>query len=128
MIKYAVSLIKQAYEYVLSKGKAKPAETKMEERAAEATHDKIVAMLREIGEVLGFIAKVEETGPDGAYRYDVTWRDSEAHVPIKVFEVEMSRRIDHALSSLAHAYDIWRPEALYLIMLEERESTISSIK
>jgi len=41
--------------------------------------------------------------------------------PIKVFEVEMSRRIDHALSSLAHAYDIWRPEALYLIVLDERD-------
>ena len=124
-IEYAISLIKQAYEHVLSKGKAKPTETKMEEKAAEvkeeATHDKIVAMLREIGEVLGFIPKVEGTSPDGVYRYDVTWRDSEAHAPIKVFEVEISRRIDHALSSLAHAYDIWRPETLYLIVLDERD-------
>lgn len=49
-IGYAISLIKQAYEYVLSKGKAKPAETKMEDKAAEvrgeaATHDKVVAVL-----------------------------------------------------------------------------------
>ncbi len=55
------------------------------------------------------------------YRCDVTWRDYEAHSPIKVFEVEVSHRIDHALSSLMHAYDVWRPEGLYLIVLDERD-------
>lgn len=125
-IEYAVSLIKQAYEYARSKGKDKPVETRMQERAAKvreetATHDKVVAVLREIGEVLGFTVRVEEVSPDNAYRYDVTWRDSEAHTPIKVFEVEMSKRIDHALSSLTHAYDIWHPEALYLVVLDEKD-------
>jgi hypothetical protein len=41
--------------------------------------------------------------------------------PLKVFEVETSHRIDHALSSLAHAYDVWRPERLYLMVSDERD-------
>jgi len=43
------------------------------------------------------------------------------HSPIKVFEVEMSHRVDHALASLTHVYDIWRPERLYLIVADERD-------
>jgi len=72
--------------------------------------------------MFGFIVKAEDSTPNGVYRCDVTWRDYEAHAPIKVFEVEFSRNIDHALSSLAHAYDVWRPERLYLVVSDERDS------
>jgi hypothetical protein len=77
-------------------------------------------MICKIGEVLGFIVKTEESTPDRTYRHDVTWRDYEAHSPLKVFEVEVSHSIDHALSSLAHAHDIWRPERLFEKYLRKR--------
>ena len=85
------------------------------------THSELINMICEIGRILGFYVKNEESTPDHIYRCDVTWRDYEAHSPLKVFEVEMSGNVDHALSSLTHAYDIWRPEQLYLIVLDERD-------
>lgn len=84
-------------------------------------HKRLLEMLCDIGETLGFIAKTEEETPDKAYRCDVTWREYEGHAPVKVFEVELSRNIDHALSSLAHALDIWRPDQLYLILADESD-------
>jgi len=85
------------------------------------SHRALIQMLHEVGEVLGFVARIEEQTPDGVYRCDATWRDYEAHSPIKVFEVEVSGNVDHALSSLAHAYDTWRPEGLYLIVSDESD-------
>lgn len=86
----------------------------------EYMHSKTVKEIKEIGNMFNFIVKTEEISPDKAYRWDVTWRDIETHSPFKVFEVELSRNIDHALSSLAHAYDLWRPE-LCLIILDEKD-------
>jgi len=86
-----------------------------------ATHKELVEMVQRIGEMLDFTVRTEEYAPDQTYRYDVTWRDYEAHSPIKVFEIEVSGNVDHALSSLAHAYDVWRPETLYLIIVDERD-------
>ncbi|MDI6813846.1 MAG: EVE domain-containing protein [Desulfitobacteriaceae bacterium] len=86
------------------------------------SHEDVVDMLLQIGETLGFVAKTEEYTPDRAYRCDVTWRDYEEHAPLKVFEVEVSGKVDHALSSLAHAHDVWRPEQLYLIVSDEKSS------
>jgi len=83
------------------------------------SHKELIEMLHQIGETFGFAVKTEEYTPDQAYRCDVTWRDYEAHSPIKVFEVEVSGNVDHALSSLAHACDMWRPERLYLIISDE---------
>lgn len=85
------------------------------------THTRLVEMLCDMGKTLGFVTKSEEETPDRAYRCDVTWRDFEGHSPLKVFEVELSRNIDHALSSLAHALDTWRPEQLYLILTDESD-------
>jgi len=86
------------------------------------THKQLIEMLCDMGKTLGFITKTEEETPDRAYRCDVTWRDYEAHSPIKVFEVELSRNIEHALSSLLHASHIWRPDQLYLIIADESDS------
>jgi hypothetical protein len=36
----------------------------------------------------------------------------EGHRPRKVFEVEVSGRVDLALARLAHAYDLWGCEQL----------------
>jgi len=120
-LEYAVGLLRQSYEFALEKiGKRATAKVKRAEERP-ITHSEIVSMLCDVGNILGFFVRVEETTPDGAYRCDVTWRDSEAHAPLKVFEVETSHRIDHALSSLAHAHDVWRPERLYLIVSDERD-------
>jgi len=119
---YAINLIRQSYEFVTGRSIRKAEiRGKREFKERAVTHGDLLNMLREIGETLGFFAKVEENTPDGVYRCDVTWRDYEAHSPIKVFEVEVSHRIDHALSSLMHAYDVWRPESLYLIVLDEKD-------
>jgi predicted RNA-binding protein len=85
------------------------------------THKDLVNMIKEIGEMLCFVVRVEDFTPDRIYRCDVTWRDYEEHPPLKVFEVEVSGNVDHALASLAHAYDVWRPESLYLVVLDERD-------
>lgn len=85
------------------------------------SHKDLVSMLKDLGEILGFFVKTEDFTPDRTYRCDVTWRDYEDHSPIKVFEIEFSGNIDHALASLTHAYDVWRPMALYLIVLDEKD-------
>ena len=78
-------------------------------------------MLKEIGEMLGFSASKEVDSPDGVYRHDVVWRTHPTHRPIKVFEVERSRdRIEHALSALKHANDMWGSQ-LFLIVRSERD-------
>ena len=86
------------------------------------SHNTIVEWLIEIGELLNFRVKKEEYTPDGAYRCDITWREYESHRPIKVFEVELSHNIEHALSSLAHAYDVWGAEQLFLIVEDEKDT------
>lgn len=85
------------------------------------THKDLINMLRDIGEMLCFVVKIEDFTPDKIYRCDVTWRDYEEHSPLKVFEVEVNGNVDHALASLAHAYDVWRPESMYLVVSDERD-------
>lgn len=89
--------------------------------AARVSHRQLVDMLCEIGRTLGFVTRTEEETPDKAYRCDVTWRDYEHHSPSKVFEIELSKNIEHALSSLLHASHIWRSEQLYLIIADEAD-------
>ncbi|MEM1822415.1 MAG: hypothetical protein QXK60_06665 [Zestosphaera sp.] len=83
------------------------------------SHDSVVKMLKEIGEVLDFHVTVEEEATDKTYRYDCIWRDAPDHGPLKVFEVEFKSDVDKALARLAHAYDLWHSE-LYLIVADER--------
>lgn len=85
------------------------------------SHRQLVDMLCEIGGTLGFVSRAEEQTPDKAYRCDVTWRDYEHHSPSKVFEIELSKSIEHALSSLLHASHTWRPDQLYLIIADEAD-------
>jgi len=94
---------------------------KPKEITKRPTHDEIKLMLKDIGEILGFYVKDEEYTPDSIYRCDVTWRDEEDHAPMKVFEVELSGNIDHALASLTHAFDTWRSAELYLIVEDESD-------
>ncbi|MEM2909707.1 MAG: EVE domain-containing protein [Nitrososphaerota archaeon] len=109
------------YELIANEMTAKRPQLPPEERreVKRPTHDELKSMLKEIGDMLGFVSKTEEWSPDGTYRYDVTWRDYEEHRPMKVFEVELSKNVDHALSSLSHAYDMWGPEQLYLVLEDE---------
>lgn len=95
--------------------------TSIERERTHVSHRQLVDMLCEIGKTLGFIAKKEEETPDKAYRCDVTWRDHEHHSPNKVFEIELSKNIEHALSSLMHASHIWRSGQLYLIIADEAD-------
>ena len=100
---------------------AKVERREVKEVAPSPSHPELIEMLRKIGEILGFVTRREEPTPDGVYRCDVTWRDYEGHRPIKVFEVEVSGNVDHALSSLTHAYDKWGAEELYLIVSDESD-------
>ena len=102
-------------EVVISQSPLKP-------EGAKPSHWELVEVVCKLGELFNFHVKKEEWTPDRAYRCDVTWREYETHLsPIKVFEVELSGNVDHALSSLSHAYDTWRPEQLYLIVEDERD-------
>jgi hypothetical protein len=47
------------------------------------------------------------------------WSDAEGHAPLKAFEVELSGEVDKALARLAHAYDMWRCEQLWLVVSDE---------
>ena len=87
------------------------------------SHDDMVNIICKLGELFNFHVRREEWTPDKIYRCDVTWRDYETHIsPVKVFEVEFSGNVDHALSSLAHAYDAWRSEQLFLIVEDEKDT------
>jgi hypothetical protein len=83
------------------------------------SHDELVKELEELGIWLGFVAKKEERTFDGLYRIDVTWRDAEAHAPLKAFEVETGRNVDVALARLTHARHMWNCEQLWLIVSDE---------
>jgi len=85
-------------------------------------HDVLVEELLNMGRWLGFVVRRDEPTPDNVYKLDVTWRDVEGHRPLKVFEVEFSGDVDKALARLAHAYDIWGCEQLWLIVSDEAKS------
>ena len=82
-------------------------------------HDELVKELLELGSWLGFVTKEEEWTPDRLYRIDVTWRDAEAHAPLKAFEVETGNSVDLALARLTHARHMWNCEQLWLIVSDE---------
>jgi hypothetical protein len=88
----------------------------------EVTHDVLVEELLNMGRWLGFVVRRDELTPDNVYKLDVTWRDVEGHRPLKAFEVEFSGDVDRALARLAHAYDIWGCEQLWLIVSDEADS------
>jgi hypothetical protein len=88
----------------------------------EVTHDVLVEELLNMGRWLGFVVKRNEPTPDNLYKLDVTWRDAEDHRPLKAFEVEFSGDVDKALARLAHAYDKWGCEQLWLIVSDEAKS------
>ena len=110
---YTITAIKEGYTSTLVNVDVQSGEY-------ERTHERMKVTLKEIGEMLNFVAKKEERSSDRIYRYDGTWRDSEGHVPIKVFEVELSHNIDLALLRLSHANDIgWKNPCL--VILDERD-------
>jgi hypothetical protein len=88
----------------------------------EVTHNVLVEELLNMGRWLGFVVRRDEPTPDNVYKLDVTWRDVEGHRPLKAFEVEVSGDVDKALARLAHAYDIWGCEQLWLIVSDEAKS------
>jgi hypothetical protein len=85
-------------------------------------HDVLVEELLNMGRWLGFVVRRDEPTPDNVYKLDVTWRDVEGHRPLKAFEVEVSGDVDRALARLAHAYDVWGCEQLWLIVSDEAKS------
>lgn len=87
-------------------------------------HDEVADMIAKLGEMLGFHVKREECTDDRLHCIDVTWREFEAHLPVKVFEVEFSN-VDRALSRLVDIHDIWRPQQLYLIVRDEETNRIA---
>lgn len=79
------------------------------------SHKSLADMISEVGEILGFYVKREESTPDGHFRLDITWRTHPLHSPLKVWEIEVSGKVESALARLKHAFDIWHPE-LYLVV------------
>ncbi len=98
----------------------KLADVEVEDR--EVTHNVLVEELLNMGRWLGFVVRRDEPTPDNVYKLDVTWRDAEGHRPLKAFEVEFSGDVDKALARLAHAYDMWGCEQLWLIVSDEAKS------
>jgi hypothetical protein len=91
-------------------------------RSLASMHDVLVEELLNMGRWLGFVVRRDEPTPDNVYKLDVTWRDAEGHRPLKAFEVEVSGDVDKALARLAHAYDMWGCEQLWLIVSDEAKS------
>jgi hypothetical protein len=91
-------------------------------RSLASMHDVLVEELLNMGRWLGFVVRRDELIPDNVYKLDVTWRDAEGHRPLKAFEVEVSGDVDRALARLAHAYDVWGCEQLWLIVSDEAKS------
>jgi hypothetical protein len=91
-------------------------------RSLASMHDVLVEELLNMGRWLGFVVRRDEPTPDNVYKLDVTWRDVEGHRPLKAFEVEVSGDVDKALARLAHAYDMWGCEQLWLIVSDEAKS------
>jgi len=96
------------------------------------SHRDLEDMLAEIGEMLGFYVKMEESTADGLHRFNITWRDRPSHLPVKVWEVEISGNVLTALARLKHAFDLWHPE-LYLVVSdaktkEKAEELVKPIK
>jgi len=83
------------------------------------SHDELIEELLELGSWLSFVVRREEPTPDRLYRVDVTWRDAEAHAPLKAFEVEASGGVDLALTRLTHARHMWNCDQLWLIVSDE---------
>ena len=84
----------------------------------QLNHERLVEMICDIGEVLGFTTRKEISSPDAVFRYDVLWLEEE--YPVKAFEVELSGNLERALTRLAYAYDERRME-LFLIVPSRRE-------
>ena len=88
----------------------------------KSIHAELKDKLREIGEILGKYAKTEY--PSDIFTYDVVWKDEDEGSPLApshVFEVQHHGQLDHALSALKHARDIWRPHYLFLVVTEEKD-------
>jgi len=66
-------------------------------------HRQVQDHLREIGEMLGYHARVEDRLYDR--QYDVTWRRYEYSVPSSFFEVQHGGSLDSARDKLRHAHD-----------------------
>jgi len=81
-------------------------------------HREVQNHLQEIGEMLGYRARVEDRLYDR--QYDVTWRRDEYSLPSSIFEVQHGGSLDSARDKLRHAHDNCRARVC-LVVTSERD-------
>jgi predicted RNA-binding protein len=85
-------------------------------KVKELTHKDYEEMLKEIGNLQGFITESEY--PMENEKLDVVWRKPTNVIPTRVFEIQIGGDIYHALGKLKHAFDLWNSN-IYLITDKE---------
>lgn len=80
-------------------------------------HDKIIDMIYELGEVIGY--KPERKKKHKAFIYDVLWYKPRREEPACVFEVHLKGNLHKSLLGLTHAYGEWKSQ-LFLVSTEEQ--------
>ncbi|MCU7787506.1 EVE domain-containing protein [Pyrobaculum sp. 3827-6] len=85
-------------------------------------HELLKSALVELAGVLGFYGRVEVA--NGPFRHDVCWWRGEVEArrgipPVAVFEVVAGGFVERSLAALKHAYDVWRPRGLFLVVAGE---------
>jgi len=78
----------------------------------EPDHDRIIAMLGEIGRLKQLV--VEKEYPIDGLRLDVAWKKVAKGNPHAAFEVQVGGNFFEALTKLKHAWDIWRSVPLLI--------------
>ena len=72
------------------------------------THERVVNMVYEIGELVGY--KPAKRWRHEGYEFDVVWFRPPRVFPKCVFEVQLRGNIAEALLRLKHAYDLWESQ------------------
>lgn len=92
--------------------------------SAEPNHEKIRAMLREIGGMENRIAEIEYRM--NGRKLDVVWKRVAAGVPSHVFEIQIGGSFLEAIEKLKHAYDLWNSKPI-LVTVEKYEAEAKNL-
>lgn len=87
-------------------------------KVEEMKHDRIVDMIYELGEVIGY--KPEKKWRHEGFEYDVVWNKPPRVGPSCVFEVQLRGSVEAALTKLKHAYDLWPASRLFFVSTEDQ--------
>jgi len=83
------------------------------------THDEIVRIIKELGQLLNKFPRTEEPIPGGSI--DIAWRKDPRGVPYIVFEVHFTGNLHADLAKLKYAREIWN--SIPVLITDERGAT-----